>query len=261
MTWTVLNCDCGEGAADDAAILRWMSAANIACGGHAGDADTMRATLRLCRALRISAGAHPSFPDRASFGRRALPLSPADVRHLVAEQIHTLQRIARAEGVTLSHVKPHGALYNHAAAHPAYAEAIADAIADVDGSLALIGPAGSALIAAAQSRALPHLAEGFVDRAYRADGSLVPRDQPDALIEDIACAAAQALRLVREGTVQAIDGSPVPLRAHTLCLHSDTPHAARRAEALRRALDEHRIAVLRVEDALQRISASRSPKV
>ncbi len=259
MSWIVLNCDCGEGA-DDAAILRWMSAANIACGGHAGDANTMRATLRLCRALNLSAGAHPSFPDRDHFGRRVLPLSPAEVRAHVTAQIGALVEIAHSEGVPLTHVKPHGALYNHAAIHRDYADAIAEAVLAAGQTFALVGPPGSALSLAAQQRGLPYLAEGFADRRYRPDGSLVPRDQPAAMIEDAAHSVAQALSIVRDGLVRAEDGSAVLLRAQTLCLHSDAPGAATRAQALRQALDANGIAVLRVAEALQRLGLTERPQ-
>ena len=197
MAWIVLNCDCGEGIADDAAILPWVSAANIACGGHAGDAETMRATLRLCRDQGISAGAHPSFPDRDHFGRRVLPLSLAEVQRSVTEQMLTLRALAEAEGARLTHVKPHGALYNHAAAHRPFADAIAAAIREVDASLALIGLAGSALIAAAQARGIPALAEAFADRTYQPDGSLLPRHLPNAVLEDAQQVIDQALAIAR----------------------------------------------------------------
>ncbi len=232
----ILNCDCGEGMADDAVILSHVTAANIACGGHAGDADSMRTALRLCKQLGVSAGAHPSYPDHAHFGRRVLPMTPAEIAASVREQMQALSAIASEEGMLLTHVKPHGALYNQAAAHREIADAIARAIVECDPGLALIGLTGSALIEAGEAAGLYVLREAFADRAYEHDGSLRARDLPDALIEDNTRCLAQAEDIVLRGLVMAYDGALIALRADTICIHSDTPGAAERAAFLRRGL-------------------------
>ena len=236
-----LNCDCGEGfgawqLGDDAALLRHVSSANIACGAHAGDPEIMRRTLRLCRELGVAAGAHPGYPDLHGFGRRALPMSPAEVESSVLAQLGALAALARAEGVALRHDKPHGALYNVAAVTPAIAEAIARAVAAFSRELLLVGLAGSQLVAAGEAAGLRVAREAFADRGYAADGTLLPRGTPGALITAPAENLAQALRIVIEGHVLGPGGERVPVAADTLCVHGDTPGAAGRAEALRRGL-------------------------
>jgi len=238
-----LNCDCGEsfGAwvmGDDARVLPYVTSANIACGAHAGDPVVMRRTVRLARDLGVSAGAHPGFPDLQGFGRRALPLTPDEVYAAVLAQIGALHAIARAEGATLTHVKPHGALYNQAAAMPPIAEAVAAAVADFDRRLILVGLAGSALIDAGVKASLWVAREAFVDRAYEADGSLRPRQLPGALIEDIQRGVQQAIAIALNGEVTSYEGSPLSLCADTLCIHGDAPGAAARAAQLRRGLEE-----------------------
>jgi UPF0271 protein len=231
-----LNADLGEGAPDDADLLALVSSANIACGWHAGDARLMQRTVAAALDRGVAIGAHPSYPDREHFGRREMSLSPDDVRADVTYQIGALAALVRAQGGELHHVKPHGALYNQAARDPALADAIAAAVLDVDPSLALYGPAGSELLRAAERAGLRAVAEVFADRGYRADGSLVPRGQPGALVDDVDEAVARTLRMVRIGSVQAVTGETVPLRADTLCLHGDGPHALAFARAIRAAL-------------------------
>lgn len=231
-----LNADLGEGGADDAALLDLVSSANVACGWHAGDARLMQATVIAALARGVAIGAHPSTPDRAHFGRREMALNPADVFADVTYQVGALQAIVKAAGGRLHHVKPHGALYNQAARDPALAEAVARAVARVDASLALYGLAGSELLRAARNAGLRAVSEVFADRAYRADGSLVPRSEPGALIDDVDAAVARALGMVRDGQVTAITGEAVPLQADTACLHGDGPHALPLARALHSAL-------------------------
>lgn len=243
----ILNCDCGEGIADDAAILSCVTAANIACGGHAGDADSMRAALRLCKQFGVSAGAHPSYPDRAGFGRRVLPMTPAEIVAAVLEQIQALSVIASEEGVPLTHVKPHGALYNQAAARREIADAIARAIVAHDPGLALVGLAGSALIEAGAAAGLRVLREAFADRAYERDGSLRARNLPGALLEDNRRCLAQAESIVLHGLATAHDGARIALRADAICIHSDTPGAAERAAFLRRGLLQAGVALVGVQ--------------
>ncbi|MFG6415148.1 5-oxoprolinase subunit PxpA [Roseateles sp. DC23W] len=231
-----LNADLGEGAPDDAELLALVSAANVACGWHAGDARQMQATVAAALARGIAIGAHPSYPDRDNFGRREMKLSAADVRADLIYQIGALDALVRAQGGELHHVKPHGALYNQAARDPALADAIAAAVLDVNPSLALYGLAGSELLRAAERAGLRAVSEVFADRGYRADGSLVPRAQPGALIADVDEAVARTLRMVREGVVVAVGGETVPLVAQTICLHGDGPHALAFARALHAAL-------------------------
>ncbi|RPE81379.1 5-oxoprolinase subunit PxpA [Vulcaniibacterium tengchongense] len=237
------NCDLGEGCGDDAAIVPSISSASIACGGHAGDEATMRATLRLCRAHGVAAGAHPSFEDRAHFGRRALALPPAEIAAAVRRQLARLAAVANEEGVRLAHVKPHGALYNLAADDRAVADAIAAAVAGFDPALALYALSGSALAEAGEARGLRVAHEVFAERGYDRRGRLLPRGAPGAVLESLDAAIAQARRLAARGEVVAGDGGLVALRADTLCLHGDRPDAAAFARALRAALDAEGVAV------------------
>lgn len=203
----------------------------------------MRATLRLCRAHGVAAGAHPGFEDRDGFGRREGPLDPAALHALVAAQLARLAVLAREEGVRLSHVKPHGALYNASARDRAVADALAASVRAFDPGLRLYGLAGSASIAAAEAAGLHAVPEAFAERAYDADGRLAPRGDAGAVLASVDAALAQVLQLVREGTVTARDGSRVSVLARTVCLHGDRPDAPAFARALREALDAEGIAV------------------
>ncbi|MGM9480952.1 5-oxoprolinase subunit PxpA [Roseateles sp. NT4] len=233
-----LNADLGEGAPDDAELLALVSSANIACGWHAGDARVMQATVAAALERGVAIGAHPSYPDRENFGRSEMQLAPADVRADLIYQIGALDALVRAAGGRLHHVKPHGALYNQAARDPALADAIAGAVLDVNPSLALYGLAGGELLKAAERAGLRAVAEVFADRGYRADGSLVPRSQPGAFVEDTEEAVARTLRMVSDGVVQAVSGEIVPLQAQTICLHGDGAHALAFAHAIHQALQQ-----------------------
>jgi 5-oxoprolinase (ATP-hydrolysing) subunit A len=238
-----LNGDVGEsfGAYEighDAALIPILTSANIACGFHAGDPGVMRATVALAREHGTAVGAHPGFPDLVGFGRRELKATPREVEDLVAYQIGALAAIAAAQGVPLAHVKPHGALYNMAARDVDLAEAIARAIASVDSSLKLFGLPGSKSLEAAQRRNVQAVSEAFADRAYRRDGSLVPRHEPGAVIDDEAVVVGRALAIARERMVIAADGTRVPLDVQTICVHGDTPGAAVLASRIRNALSE-----------------------
>ena len=237
------NCDLGEGCGNDAAILPHVTSASIACGGHAGDEATMRETLRLCREHGVAAGAHPSYEDREHFGRRVLDVAPAEVARMVRDQIVRLRSIARAEGIPLAHVKPHGALYNVAADDRAVADAIAATVADIDPTLALYALSGSALAQAGTERGLRVAHEVFAERGYDARGRLRPRGTPGAVIESLDEAVSQVRRLALQGAVVAADGRIVHLRADTLCLHGDRHDAAEFARAVRAALEADGIAV------------------
>lgn len=228
-----LNADLGEGSPHDEALLQLVSSANIACGFHAGDASTMRQSVRWALQYGVAIGAHPSFPDRENFGRSAMNLPANTVYAQILYQVGALAAIAKAEGGALHHVKPHGMLYNQAAREPALAEAIAHAVRAQDSNLVLVGLAGSELIRAGKAAGLATREEVFADRGYQADGSLVPRSQPGALLDSDEAALAQSLEMVLRQRVQAITGEWVALRADTLCLHGDGPHALAYAQALR----------------------------
>ena len=223
-----LNADLGEDPRAptlDAALLDVVTSANVACGGHAGDAETMRAVVRLARERGVAVGAHPSYPDREGFGREPMDLPAEELEAAVGAQIADLGNIARAEGVELTHVKPHGALYHAAASRPSVAHAVARAAARWSRDLVLVGPAGSAALGVWRAQGFRTAGEGFADRRYEPDGSLRPRSRPGALVTDPAEAASQAVALAHAGTVQ------------TLCVHGDTPGAAAIARAVRAALE------------------------
>lgn len=240
-----LNCDLGEGSGHDAEIMPLISSVNIACGGHAGDEDTMRATVALALQHGVAVGAHPGLADRANFGRVEQPLTSAQARELVLRQVERLQAVAGAAGTQVGHVKPHGALYNMAARDAGLAQAVAEAVYEVDSRLVLVGLAGSRLVEAGQACGLRVMHEVFADRTYQADGSLTPRHRPEALITEAARAAAQVLRMVREGRVRATDGSEVAIRADTVCLHGDGSHAVEFARAIVSALNSAGVQIRR----------------
>src|SRR5690606_14630546 len=202
-----------------------VSSANVACGGHAGDADTMAAVVGLCRARGVAVGAHPSFPDRARFGRVDLDLPAKDIEAAVHAQGATLARSARAQGAALRHVKAHGALYHAASRSPEIADAVAAGARAACGDIVLVGQAGSAAVRRWRALGLHVRAEAFADRRYEAGGALRARDLPGALLCDPQEAAAQAVRLARGEGVVAADGTVISLTADTICLHGDTPGA------------------------------------
>lgn len=238
-----LNADLGEGYSSDEALLDLVSSANIACGWHAGSADAMRACAHWAVAKGVSIGAHPSFLDRENFGRAEMQLQPDEVQACMLYQLGALSAIAQSAGGRIAHVKPHGALYNQAARDVVLAEAIVNAVHEFDPSIAVFGLAGSELIHAARRTGLEAIEEAFADRGYRADGSLVPRNAPGALIEDEDEMIERILVMIHERRVRAVDGSWCDLNAQTLCLHGDGPHALAFARRIRTVLDEQGIAV------------------
>lgn len=238
-----LNADVGEsyGAwtmGDDASLLPLVTSANVACGAHAGDPVVMARTVALARRLGVSVGAHPGYPDRDGFGRRDLPMTGEELRASLLAQLGALEAIARAAGVELRHVKPHGALYNRAALDAGLAELIADSVRSVSPDLILVGLAGSALLTAGRAAGLTVAAEAFADRVYEADGSLRSRRQPDAVHHDPAVAAEQARSIAVDGRVRAHDGTWIEVQADTLCIHGDSPGAPAIAAAVRTALTD-----------------------
>jgi UPF0271 protein len=240
------NCDLGEGCGDDAAIIPLITSASIACGGHAGDEATMRTTLRLCREHGVAAGAHPAYPDREGFGRRQLPFSPDQVRTFVGEQVSTLAAIAASEHMRLSHVKPHGALYNIAAQERDIADAIVAAVREIDPSLVVFGLSGSQSAVAAEAAGLRVAHEVFAERRYEIDGSLTPRNRDDAVIHDLGETIEQVRSFVRDASVVARTGERIRLRADTLCLHGDRADAAQFARTIRDVLTTEGVRILPV---------------
>ena len=239
-----LNCDMGESyrrysLGDDAAVMPFITSANVACGLHAGDPTVMRATIRLAKQNGVTVGAHPGWPDLQGFGRREMTMTREEVEAFVLYQLGALAGIAKANGVSLRHVKAHGALYNQAAKDKGLAEAIAGATLTFDKELIFIGLAGSALIEAGLEIGLRVANEGFPDRTYKADGTLVPRSQPGAIIENPQEVAAQAVKLAQEG----IDFGGHRVAIETLCLHGDNPRAAENAGLVRDALQKNGIEV------------------
>jgi UPF0271 protein len=231
-----LNADVGERAqgspaGQDPALMRHITSANVACGFHAGDPGVMRDTVILAREHGVAVGAHPGFPDLEGFGRREIQVSARDVEDFVVYQVGALAAIAAAQGVRLQHVKPHGALFNMAVRDAALADAIARATAVIDPTLILFGLPGSEIVAAGRRAGLRTANEGFADRAYRPDGTLVPRQEAGAVIHDPDTVVLRVARMVKD---QAID---------TICVHSDTPGAADLAARIRAAFEEARIDV------------------
>ena len=241
-----LNGDVGEwdSAAPDAAVrcradaelAASLTSLNVACGGHAGDAGSMRALVRLARDQGLALGAHPSFPDRSGFGRRVMGLTEDEIERIVVRQVGDLVAIAALEGSRVGHVKPHGALYNVAASDSRIADAVARGVARVNPGLILVALSGSAVIDAGARVGLATASEVFCDRAYESDGSLSPRAVEGSVLTDPEAAAARLVRMIREGVVESRQGTPVRVTATTACIHGDTPGSVRFAHLLRVAL-------------------------
>ncbi|SEH99524.1 LamB/YcsF family protein [Paracoccus alkenifer] len=237
-----LNSDLGEGfgpwvMGDDPAMLDVVTSANIACGGHAGDPQTMFATLRLAAARGVVVGAHPGYPDREGFGRRVIPMQPAEIGRMVAAQVGALQGVAALAGARVRYVKPHGALGNLAAENREVADAVAAAVAALPGGLAVLAISGTELELAARAAGMAVFSEIFADRAYLPDGRLVPRTQPGAVLHDAGQAAERLARFLDSGLMPVIGGDPIPLAAHSVCVHGDSAGAVAMARTLRARLD------------------------
>ncbi len=243
-----LNCDVGEsfGAYQlgcDAEILDYVTSANIACGFHAGDPATMRLTVRLALEKGVAIGAHPGLPDLVGFGRRLMKISPQEAQDIVIYQIGALEAFVRAEGGAMRHVKPHGALYNMAAKDSVLAKAIAEAVVRVNPELILVGQSGSRLVEAGKVSGLQTASEVFADRSYEEDGSLTPRDQANSMIADKELAVRQVIGMLQTGTVRSRQGTDITVKAETICIHGDGPHALEFARQIRLALDSVGITV------------------
>jgi UPF0271 protein len=238
-----LNADLGEGGESDEAVLSLVSSANIACRWRASGADAMRDCVRMAIERGVAIGAHPSFNDRANFGRKEMHLPPDEIYAGILYQLGALSAIAQAEGARVKHLKPHGALYNQAARDPEISQAIVAAVYDFDPSLSVFGLANSGFINAVREAGLYAVEEGFADRGYRADGSLVPRSEPGALIENEEEMLSHALSMVRDRRVRARGGAWVRLDVRTLCLHGDGAHAVEFARRLRTTLESAGVAI------------------
>lgn len=237
-----LNADLGEGygpwkMGDDAAMLDLVTSANIACGGHASDPETMYETLKLAAARGVAVGAHPGFNDRTGFGRRVIPMTPAEIARMVAAQVGALVAVARLVPVAVRYVKPHGALGNLAARDRDVAAAIAEAVRQIDPSLAILAISGTCSETAARAAGVPVFSEIFADRGYLASGQLVPRGEAGAMIEDAGEAAARLVSFLQNGRMPVVDGAPIPLAAQSICVHGDSPGAVAMARELRARLE------------------------
>ncbi|MGI6642757.1 MAG: LamB/YcsF family protein [Bacillota bacterium] len=246
-----INADTGESfgrwrIVDDNEVLSYVSSANIACGMHAGDPVVMDATARACAERGVAIGAHPGFPDLQGFGRRNMAMTPKEIEVFVAYQIGALKALAGSLGQRVVHVKPHGALYNMAAFDMDIAMAVARGVARASylgHDLILVGLAGSLSLDAADKVGLPKAREGFCDRAYHRDGSLVSRSESGSVLDDPKTVAARAVAMVQHQSVLSIEGVPVDIQVDTICIHSDTTGAVEIAKAVRRALDNAKITV------------------
>jgi 5-oxoprolinase (ATP-hydrolysing) subunit A len=241
-----LNSDLGEGyghwaLGDDAALLEVVTSANVACGFHAGDPATIDSTVRTATEHRVAIGAQVSYPDLVGFGRREIDEAPDDLTADVLYQIGALEAFARAAGSRVRYVKPHGALYNRVARDPVQAAAVVEAIRRYDPALPLLTLPGSAAMRAAEEAGIPAVAEGFADRAYTAEGRLVSRREPGAVLHDPGQVATRAVVMATEGRVEAVDGGEVAVEVRSLCVHGDTPGAVELAKAVRAALEEARV--------------------
>lgn len=243
-----LNSDLGEsfGAYKiglDDQVIAHVSSANVACGYHAGDPLVMAQTVAMAKAAGVAVGAHPGYPDLMGFGRRNMNCSPKEVKAYVQYQLGALKAFCQAQGVELQHCKPHGALYNMAGKDMDLALAIAEAVAEVDSSIILLGLAGSKMLQAGKQLGLRVASEVFADRAYQADGSLVPRSQPGAVIHDKNEAIERTVRMVLEGKVTAITGEDVAIDAHSICVHGDNPSAVEFVKNIRAVLESRDITI------------------
>jgi 5-oxoprolinase (ATP-hydrolysing) subunit A len=243
-----LNADLGESfgafkVGNDREILQYISSSNIACGYHAGDHNVMFETVRLAKKYGVRIGAHPGLPDLAGFGRREMQLSAQEIYHLVVYQIGALAAVCKACGTGLSHVKPHGALYNMAVRNKELAGAIAQAVADVDSALVLYGLAGSEIVNAGKNAGLLVAQEVFADRTYQDDGSLTSRQENNAMIHDSDVAVKRVITMIKEGKVATVNGADIDIQADTICVHGDSPKALEFVQNLRTALQKTDITI------------------
>ena len=250
-----LNCDLGESFGAwkmgmDEAVIPLISSANVACGFHASDPMVMAKTVALAKQSGVAIGAHPGYPDLQGFGRRNMAIPPKEAKAMVQYQVGALQAFCKANGVQMQHVKPHGAMYNMAGKNEALALAICEGIAEVDDKLILMGLSGSCMLSAAQQVGLQSAREVFADRAYNEDGSLVARGKPGAMIEDEDLAVERVIRMIQNGTVTAITGKEIPIRADSVCVHGDGPKALAFVQKIRTALTGEGISIVNLREVI-----------
>ena len=236
-----INCDMGEGSGSDEMIMPFISSANIACGYHAGNEAMIRQTIELALKNKVAIGAHPSFFDKENFGRTEIHLSADKIYDLIILQLRVIKQMTADLHTKLHHVKPHGALYNMSAKDPKIANAIANAVKDFDDELVLFGLSGSASIREAKQVELKTASEVFADRTYQDDGSLTPRSQTNALIEDVSISVKQVLQMIKEGTVTSINGNRISITADTICIHGDGKNAVEFVKAIHQNLKQNKI--------------------
>jgi len=243
-----LNCDLGESFGNykigmDEEVIKCISSANIACGFHASDPLVMEKTVALAKENGVKVGAHPGFPDLVGFGRRNMNVSPKELKAMVVYQIGALNAFCKASGIKMNHVKPHGAMYNMAAKDERFALAIAEAVAQMDDGLFLVGLSGSELLKAAKKVGLKCASEVFADRAYEDDGSLVARTKIGAVITNEEEASDRAVQMIKFGKVKSITGKEIPISADTICIHGDTPQALHLARIMRAKFADEKIEI------------------
>lgn len=232
-----LNADLGEGCGDDEAMLAVVSSASVACGGHAGDRASMHAVSDAARRRRVRIGAHPSYEDRPNFGRLPLDVPAGDLERSVVRQLRALAMETVRVGTSISYVKPHGALYTAVITNPGHAEAVVSAVVNWAPTLPVLGPPGSLFLRLAEEAGLRPVAEGFADRAYASDGTLVPRSMPGAVLHDVDAVVEQAVSMATQRRVRGMDGAVIEMDVASICLHGDTPGSLRLAFAVRTALE------------------------
>ena len=248
MYFVDLNSDLGESFGNytigmDEEILKFVSSANVACGWHAGDPMVMEKTVALAKEFGTAVGAHPGFPDLMGFGRRNMAVTPEEAKTYVKYQLGALQAFAKAHGVKIQHVKPHGALYNMAAVDEKLAKAMCEAVYEVDKDIIFMGLAGSKMITAAEETGLKAASEVFADRAYNDDGTLVSRKLPGAVIKDKDLAIQRVVRMVKEGKVESINGKDIDIKADSICVHGDNPKALEFVKNIRETLEKEGVTI------------------
>ena len=251
-----LNSDLGEGFGNyeigsDEEIISNISSANIACGWHAGDSLIMEKTVKLAKNEGVAVGAHPGYLDMAGFGRRNLLVSAEELKTYVKYQLGALMAFAKSHGIEVEHVKPHGAMYNMAAKNYELAEAIAAAVYEVDRDIILLGLANSELIKAGEKIGLKVANEVFADRAYMPDGTLVPRSKDGAVIHDTETALKRVMKMVKEGRVETVDGTEIPIKADSICVHGDNPQSLEFVKNIRKALENDNIEIVSLRKVLK----------
>ena len=238
-----LNCDMGEGVGNDELIMPYISSANIACGFHAGDEESIWQTVELALKYKVAVGVHPSFFDKKNFGRTEINMSSEEIYELITQQLILFDEIASDADVAIHHVKPHGALYNMSAKNISIAKAIANAVRDYNKDIVLFGLSGSYSITEAKTIGLKTASEVFADRTYQDDGSLTSRTRPNALIKDAGQAIQQVLQMIKSGTIITVSGKTIPIVAETICIHGDGENAVEFAIKINNALKENNIAI------------------